>query len=646
MKLKLEPTQRNWIWAGGLMVIGLVLMFIGKASPIAWIIFSVLLIALLFIKTEFKESYTKYKTAVSLLGGAILSYHLMQYIILDAENYAKTSKGMAALNILIIFALNLIALIACNRTALAGTIVHSIVMFLAFADYFVYQFRQNEIVFSDIRALRTGMNVAVSYQPRLHDRGVIAIYITILFFVLLWKINTVFYDRKLMSILSGVLATLCVIIVLFSVKGKPTETWELKGSYKNGFLYNFVLSIRDGFVSEPKDYSLDTIHRMETLYESASSKKLVAPKKDPTIIVIMNESFADLKVIGNINTNQTVTPFLDSLTENTVKGYALSSVFGAKTPNSEWEFLTGNTMAFLPEGAVAYQQFLPKNPVSVLDMLKASGYTCVAMHPYYETGWSRNRIYPRLGFDEMHFMDDFDQNNVLREYITDEELYNRIIERFESKTSGEKLFMMNITMQNHGGYTKSYENFQEEIYKIGPSYSDANQYLSLVHESDKALEKLVRYFESVEEPVEIVFFGDHQPGLNSQFYRILNNKGLSGLTLEELQNLYTVPFFVWTNYESPAKEIEYSSLNLLSCYMLEYAGLELDPYRQFLLRFRDVIPAINARGYYSAKDKEFKAFGQAYAEEKDWLELYEILQYNSMFDKKHRSEVFFSGVKE
>ncbi len=628
------------------MVIGLVLMFLGEASPIAYGIYLVLLLLLIMGKVELKEALEKYKAIISILGGAILTFKLMQYVILDSENYARTSGHMAFLNIVVILCLYLLALIACNRTALAGTIVHSVLLVLAFSDYFVYQFRQNEIVFSDIRALRTGMNVAVSYQPRLHARGVIAIYISILFFILLWKLNTRFYDRKVMSIVAGLLAVLCIVIVTFSVKNRSTETWELKGSYKNGFIYNFMLSIRDGFVKEPDKYSLEQINKLEKIYGNASSKKVVSLEKDPTIIVIMNESFADLHVIGDMNTNQRVTPFMDSLSENTVKGYALSSVFGAKTPNSEWEFLTGNSMAFLPDGAAAYQQFLPKNPTSVLDTLKNYGYTCVAMHPYYETGWSRNRIYPQLGFDETHFIDDFDQNNVLREYITDEELYNKIIERFEEKPAGEKLFLMNITMQNHGGYTKEYDNFEQEVYKVGHSYTDANQYLSLVHESDQALEGLITYFEAVDEPVEIVFFGDHQPGLNSQFYRLLNGKGLSGLTLEELQDLYTVPFFVWTNYESPAKEVEYSSLNLLSCYMLEYAGIKLDPYHQFLLRFQEVIPAINARGYYSAKDHKLKAFGQAYAEEKDYIDQYEMLQYNAMFDKKHRSDIFFLKAKE
>ena len=264
------------------------------------------------------------------------------------------------------------------------------------------------------------------------------------------------------------------------------------------------------------------------------------PGEKPTIIVVMSESYADLSVVGDFSTNIDVAPYFHSLKENAIHGYALSSVFGAKTPNSEWEFMTGNSMAFLPSGSVVYQQYISKTPTSIVSNLKNDGYTCVAMHPYYETGWSRNAVYPDLGFDETHFIDDFDQTKLLREYITDRELYEKIIDRYESRAANEDLFIMSISMQNHGGYTEKYDNFDEKVRLLGLNYPDVNQYLSLVHESDSALEYLISYFQNVEDPVEIVFFGDHQPSLSSSFYPNLNGKGLSGLTEDELEDLYKI----------------------------------------------------------------------------------------------------------
>ena len=196
-------------------------------------------------------------------------------------------------------------------------------------------------------------------------------------------------------------------------------------------------------------------------------------------------------------------------------------------------------------------------------------------------------------------------------------------------------------MQNHGGYTEKYDNFNEQVRALGINYPDVNQYLSLIHESDASLEYLISYFENVDDPVEIVFFGDHQPSLSQSFYPYLNGKGLSGLTEDELEALYTVPFFIWTNYESEEEEVEITSLDFLSTIALERAGIELPAYNQFLSDMMEVVPAINARGYYSKTEGKFIHIEEAQGEEAEWIRDYEILQYNNMFDRKGKSEVFF-----
>ena len=62
----------------------------------------------------------------------------------------------------------------------------------------------------------------------------------------------------------------------------------------------------------------------------------------------MNETFSDLNVVNKIKTNKEVMPFINSLSENTIKGHMLVSVFGGGTSNSEYEFLTGNSVSSLP----------------------------------------------------------------------------------------------------------------------------------------------------------------------------------------------------------------------------------------------------------------------------------------------------------
>lgn len=586
-------------------------------------------------------------TILIILAGAAISTYLIQYLLLEPDLFEKLSDKKWNLNIACVLVVYLIALFITNRVGISVIISHVLFMVLGFVNYYVYLFRENEFIFADIRSIATGLSVAGNYKIELNESGWLVILASLLLILVASLFRIRFKKAIYMRLLVGLTAVLLCIMVAIETDGMNTETWEQKGSYKNGYVLNFVLSARDSFVAAPEGYSMEVIEELEEEYSSESQNALGDTlEKDPTIIVVMNESFADLSVVGEFQTNKPLTPFLDSLSENTVKGYALSSVFGAKTPNSEWEFLTGGSMAFLPVGSVVYQQYISDEPSSMVGALKEEGYSCVAMHPYYETGWSRNLVYPTLGFDESYFIEHFDQTQVIRKYISDAEMYNKIIERFESRKVNEKLFIMSISMQNHGGYTEEYANFEEKYYKIGRSYTDANQYFSLVRESDDALRDFINYFSQVDEPVEVIFFGDHQPSLNRKFYEILNGKGLSGLTTKELQALYTVPFFIWTNYDTPEETIEITSLNFLSTMALDRAGIDLPPYNQFMADLMEVVPAINARGYYSLEKGKYIHVEDALGTEAEWISKYQSLQYNGMFDSKNTSSIFFPYFEE
>lgn len=599
---------------------------------------------------KIKEIWNKGKwlwTILLVMAGVWFTTYMVQYLLLEPELFEKLTDEKWDLNRACVLVVYLLVLCITNRVGLSAIISHVLFMILAFVNYYVYLFRENEFIFADIRSIGTGLSVAGNYKLELSERGWIVILSSILFCAVASFFRFRFKRGIFLRLLSGLAAVWLCIVISIETIGINTETWEQKGTYRNGYVLNFVLSARDSFVSEPEDYKLEAITELEETYKEQEPNLLGdSLTKEPTIIVVMNESFADLSVIGEFKTNKPLTPFMDSLTENTIKGYALSSVFGAKTPNSEWEFMTGGSMAFLPVGSVVYQQYLNDTPTSMVSTLKNEGYTCVAMHPYYETGWSRNLVYPKLGFEEMYFMDYFDQSKLIRKYISDEEMYNKIIERYEDRKVNEKLFIMSISMQNHGGYATDYENFEEKYYKVGRSYTDANQYFSLIRESDDALRDFVSYFANIDEPVEIIFFGDHQPSLNRKFYEILNGKGLSGLTMEELEALYTVPFFIWTNYDTPEETVEITSLNFLSSLALERAGIDLPAYHQFMLDLMDVVPAINARGYYSLEKGKYMHIEDALGKELDWITKYENLQYNGLFDSKNKSDIFFPYLEE
>ncbi len=638
MKIRLKFEREDVYWIIAIFVFSIVLFLRTPFSIGVLIGFLAAYVGIKWLVIEWKGSLVWLWTAAGIFLSSIFSTYMVQYLLLDANLRANITDSKLRLNILCCMVLYTGVQVITNHLQLTCIISHLTLMLLAGINYFVYMFRGNEFIFSDIRSVSTGLSVAGNYEFTLDERAVYVILLSTLYISFIRKCNVSFVNHKIW------MRVVCISLVLAgslylakATESIVTETWEQKGSYRNGYVLNFLLSIRDYFVQPPEGYSKEAVEALEAMYSIGEE----VTEEKPTIIAIMSESYADLTTIGAFATNEEVTPYFDSLQENVVRGYALSSVFGAKTSNCEWEFLTGNTMAFLPSGSVVYQQYISEEPTSLVSDLKNYGYTCVAMHPYYETGWSRNLVYPDLGFDEMYFINHFDEDALLRKYISDQEFYEKIIERYESKAKNENLFIMGISMQNHGGYTEKYDNFAEKIRVLAGNYPDANQYLSLLNESDKALEYLIRYFENVEEPVEIVFFGDHQPSLRTDFYKRLNGKGLSGLTITELQNLYKVPFFIWTNYESEEEEIPITSLNYLSTLALERAGLPLPAYNRFLKSMMEYVPAINSRGFYSAAEGRYKYLSEAEGEEIDWIRQYETLQYNNMFDREGQSKFFF-----
>lgn len=128
-------------------------------------------------------------------------------------------------------------------------------------------------------------------------------------------------------------------------------------------------------------------------------------------------------------------------------------------------------------------------------------------------------------------------------------------------------------MQNHSGYDTGY--FTENAVRIPGhegEFPNAEEYLTLIRESDAAIPMLIDYFSKIEDPTVIVFFGDHQPMVEESFYETLAGKPLTEWTLAEAQSRYIVPFFTGQNYEIDAEENVFTSANFLSELMFEKAG--------------------------------------------------------------------------
>ena len=137
----------------------------------------------------------------------------------------------------------------------------------------------------------------------------------------------------------------------------------------------------------------------------------------------------------------------------------------------------------------------------------------------------------------------------------------------------------------------------------------------------------------------ILFFGDHQPGLNDEFYTKLLGKSTEALSDEQLMEKYHTPYVIWANYDIEEKEMDISS-NYLASIMKEAVGIRLSGYDQFLLKLREELPVLSLNGYWDKNGMFYKVEDDSspYYEK---IQEYNILQYNNMFDGDHRLENFF-----
>lgn len=550
------------------------------------------------------------------------------------------------------------------------------IFLLGIANYIVIQARGYGIVFGDIYALKTAMNVAGGYSfhwDMFFLVGILYILLCVAGCFLFPNRREPYWSKKNNYLTIGILLALGISVMWLDSsstfwKGVSSLYWDHRiGMDKNGYLLYVLANAEEEKVTAPEGYSYQKAEKILKRYCQDAGAKENEEKDNaisPNIIAIMSEAFGDLSVLGDIKTNKDSMQFYHKLEDNTVKGYALSSVYGGYTAISEFEFLSGCTKAFLPGNP--YLQYISGDlPALPAQLTARKEYeSAIAMHPYKGSGYNRNHIYPWLGFDDFYTEKDFENPDAVRKYISDKCDFEKIISLYEQKSRANKstqLCLFNVTMQNHSPYDMKWKDSNTVRLCTGYLDSSVNQYLSLQEQSDKALEKLISYFSQKEDPTIILIFGDHQPKLPEMFYKSVMGKFPVEFGREESVKEHLVPFLIWKNYNMNQKNshgdnqeetgnitannsgsIACTSINYLSTMLLEQAGIPLSPYHQFLKDVQKHIPAISG-DFYRDNQGEYHGIREASGEEEKVIKEYKVVQYYYLFDHKHRDDTLITG---
>ena len=571
--------------------------------------------AALLVRFELPKYAEKLAAAAFFVAGPWLTFETVK-VIIGVQRYASyiyfINLGFYAVFQIAVFMLTQSARVSVCTTMAVGCLLN-------FINEVVLLIRGTPLTPTDLYAIGTAMKVTTTSDWHFNRDMLMGLCACIMFIALAsgFKIG---YPKRWLRPCAAVAAAAalsfgCISIYNIDYESFSTSTFDTESTNNvNGTALSFYINFRKMDFDPPEGYSADVLKEYLSQFEEPEVKD---NEERPNIIVIMNESFADLSYLGRLRTDTPYMPYFNSLLNNYPNGRLLVSVLGGGTCNTEFEFLTGLSMMYMPNGCYTYMQHITQDVDSIASYLENYGYDTVAMHPFYEVCWKRNTVYRQMGFNdfisgermtanagkyvsadrwEKGFGDDVEY---IRTLISDSFFYKQIIKRYEEKGDGP-LFVFGVTVQNHSTYEYDGDDFETDVHIVRPQgeYPRAEQYLSLVKDSDEALEELITYFEGVDEKTIIVFFGDHQPNVEAELIDELSPN--RELFVNAYLTRFQTPFVIWSNYDLGVekKNLGITSANYLGVTTLELAGIPLNSEYQLIKSAERVASSMATWGYY------------------------------------------------
>lgn len=515
-----------------------------------------------------------------------------------------------------------------GRPGLAGGVCVTISGLLALLNLALLQFRGTALQWQDIGSWRAALNVAGGYRLALSPK------IVVLAVLWLWTLAALHWAGGLCAgaprsagfraalglgaAAAGVLLWVSPLIPASGVTSSYIST-------QNAFVANLFLQSRDLPLKKPKNYEAQLQQLGQ--YSSDAGTKVA---ETPDIVVIMNESFADLRCYGAQIAPEIYRDW-DEILARSAHGTAYSSVFGGNTPNAEYEFLTGDSLLFYTGTPIPYETAIRQDVPALPGLLAQLGSGTVAMHPNEGIVWSREQVYPKLGFERSVFLPEYENTDQIRRFVSDRANYTQVLRVLEEADGPQ--FLFNVTIQNHGSYEE--EDFADlnALLDSRTGCSQACQYLTLVKESGAALKEFLQQLEQRPRKTYVVFFGDHQPWVDEAFY----SQYESGQDAQEHLR-YQVPYFIWCNQSQEEQQLPLCGLNDLQLYLAGQAGLPLTGYQKLLAQVAQRYPVVCAQGVMAA---DGSWLDEKQIAEDDLLSLYRTAVYAHM-NEPERLENFWT----
>ena len=581
------------------------------------------------IKPDIKTSLIVIIIAALITTG--LMFYLSPGSLKVFMGFVIDSPSLFILNYLPILLFMLMLYFISGNCIFASGIPFMIFTAAAFANRTKSTLRQDPLVPSDLSVITEVKSILQNYDKIYMILAIAAVLITLaiiaLAFLFLKKSDKLTVKKRIL----GAGGCIACFVIMFSTVYSNTELYnsyavdgniyfKVNQYISKGFLYSFIYDINNLKVEKPSSYNPEAFNAIDDTAESTELNDI----SKPNIVMIMSEAFSDISNSESINFDEYGDPlefynqFINR--DDVISGHIVVPNFGGGTSDTEFDVLTGCSTKYIDSSQVSYN-FIRKPMEAMPRLLKNIGYDTLAIHPGYGWFYNRTNVYKNMGFDDFIYLEeDFDPSTQNKGgYISDEVTTQSIIDNFENhvKNNDDPLFEFCVTIQNHGPYEEKYENlktnFSTDIQLTDDEKAIYSGYFQGIDDADAQIETLVNYFESIDEPVVLIFFGDHLPGFSngmSYFSQFRPDIDLNGNQWQQMK-AYETPFFIWandvalktTNFSENAKNIKMPVNYIISSFYLGTTVMELldmgniSPLFGFVNELRGSLPVASSNVY-------------------------------------------------
>jgi len=381
-----------------------------------------------------------------------------------------------------------------------------------------------------------------------------------------------------------------------------------------GFPYCFCHNFTTYAVDRPEGFSKSEAASWETGDKTGLGKNV-------NVIFVQNEAFSDL----TDDPAFTYAAADDPLTNlhavqngaHCLSGHVVVPGFAGGTANTEFDVLTGMQTNALSASTTSAFRAVNRKLDTLFRVFGSDGYETQFLHPGYDWFYNRENVYQWFGAQDIEFADDMEGLQYKGSWVTDDCMADQIEARLDAASAaGKPLFNFTVTIQNHMSYTadKYGAGYQFPPVQTSAALDDTAKtllsvYIEGVRDADAMLGRLVQDLSARDEPVVLVFWGDHLPylGDNQLCYDELG----MGLTPEDsgtesYLRSYETPYVIWANdaaasaldWENAVQQLHLPADGTISACYLGQTVLELtgrggeSPWFQYVGEVRRELPVL------------------------------------------------------